>query len=60
MIVIKRTKSNKKKTPSLLKIIPLSDIQVKSKKKKNKRKLKKLTKKSVKILKSLGYSVKQK
>lgn len=60
MIVMKRIKSNKKRVHALLTVIPTSVRQVKKVKKTNKKIRKKLTKKSVKILQSLGYKLKQK
>lgn len=60
MIVMKRTKSNKRRVHAFLTIIPTSAKQVKSVEKNKKKFRKKLTKKSVKILKNLGYKIKQK
>lgn len=59
MIVIKRTRTNKKRVQTHLSSIPTRVLQVNSvNKKKTKFKRKVLSKKSVKILQSLGYRLK--
>lgn len=59
MIKIKRLKTNKRRVHAFAPIIIRSDINVRRTKRNKKKKRSKLTEKSKKILKSLGYKVKK-